>query len=251
MKKYFSGVTLAALAISSAGLAAGTTAVHAQEMTGTTQASDAAPMQAQEATPTDMTPVYISQHGFYVGAAVGVNFASSLNNTGQDFGTSEDESVNLNPGMSAFVSAGYSFRLSHHLSLATELEVGVMYNSFGNGTGRDGSGNPVSTSGGGDVIQAPLMVNMILNYRITPRWSVYGGFGIGAMYTDVSTSNAALSLLEVEFGSPSFELRAGVQCRLGPGDLGVGYKYVQDTGAFFAVNPINNSVVEASYTVHF
>ncbi len=239
MKKYFSGFPLKTVVIGSASLILGSTAVYAQEMTGSTQ--------AQEATPTDMTPIYVSEQGWYIGADVGVNWASKLVDTLDLFGSASQ--VELNPGVSGFLSTGYSFRLNKHLSIAPELEVGVMYNTFGSGTG-DLGGTMVSTTGGGNIFQVPVLGNVVLTYNFTPRLSIYGGIGVGIMYTDVYVSNATLEDLNGTFGSPSFEAKFGVKCKLGPGDLGVGYKLVENFGAAFE-DTINNNIVEGSYTIHF
>lgn len=243
MKKYFSGTAFKAAVIGSAGLVLGTTAVRAQEMTGAT------PVQPQEATPTDMTPIYVSEHGFYIGANVGVNWASDLVDTFNLFGTEGTTQVSLNPGVSGYLSMGYSFRLTKHLSIAPELEAGAMYNTFGNGQGGFG-GTEVNTSGGGNIVQVPVLGNVVLTYNFNSRLSIYGGIGVGVMYTDVSISNSALTDLEGDFGSPAFEAKCGVKCKLGPGDLGVGYKFVENIGGFFE-DSINNNSVEASYTIHF
>jgi opacity protein-like surface antigen len=232
MKKYFPGVTLTAAMIGSAGLVAGTMTAH-----------------AQDATPADTTPIYVSEHGFYVGAGVGVNWASQLVDTFNLFGTAGNSQVSLNAGVSGYLSTGYSFRLNKHLSIAPELEVGVMYNTFGNGQGGF-TGSEVNTTGGGNIVQVPVLANVVLTYNFTPRWSVYGGIGVGVMYTDVSVSNNSLTDLEGDFGSPAIEAKLGVKCKLGPGDLGVGYKFVENIGGAFE-ETINNNVIEGSYTIHF
>jgi opacity protein-like surface antigen len=178
--------------------------------------------------------------GFYLGADAGVNLADDLVS---DFGSSA--SVSLNPGIRGDFFAGYAFGLSDHLTLAPELELGAIYNSFGNG-----SASGQNTSGGGDLVQVPLMVNAVLSYKFSPRWSTYGGVGVGAEYFDVSVSDgSSLSGLAGSEGDVAWQVMIGIQCKLGPGDLGLGYKYLGCSALFF--NNIGNNTISASYTIHF
>ena len=178
-------------------------------------------------------------HGFYLGADVGPNFAGNLV---PNFVTSG--SISLNTGIRGDVYAGYAFGLTDHLSLAPELEVGALYNSFGNGTV-----NGENTSGGGDVVQVPILANVILNWHFNPRLSVYGGVGVGAEYFDVSTSDSSTSGAAGTEGDVAWQAELGVKYKLGPGDLGLGYKYLGCSPLFY--NTMANHTVEASYTIHF
>ena len=211
MKKYYAGITQITLVLGSALLVLSTATIHAQE------------------------------NGFYLGADVGPNFADKLTS---DFLV--NGSISLNTGIRGDVFVGYAFGLTEHLSLAPELEMGALYNSFGNGTI-----NGQNTTGGGDVVQVPFLANAILNWHFNPRLSIYGGVGVGAEYFDVSVSNsnspqAAFAGSE---GDVAWQAELGLKYKLGPGDLGLGYKYLGFSPLFF--NPIANHTVVASYTIHF
>lgn len=209
MKNYLSGITRTALVFSSAALVLGAVTVHAQEK------------------------------GFYVGADAGPNFA---NNLVPNFVTSG--SISLNTGVRGDVFVGYAFGLCDHLTLAPELEVGAIYNSFGNGTV-----NGENTSGGGDLVQVPILANIILNCHLTPRLSAYGGVGVGAEYFDVSTSENSTAGAAGTEGDVAWQAQLGVKYKLGPGDLGLGYKYLGCSPFFY--NTMANHTVLFSYTIHF
>lgn len=185
------------------------------------------------------TAVHAQENGFYLGADVGPNFA---NNLVPNFITSG--SISLNTGVRGDVFLGYAFGLGDHLSLAPELEVGAIYNSFGNGT-VDGE----ATSGGGDLVQVPILANVIVNWHFTSRLSVYGGVGVGAEYFDVSTSEDSTAGAAGTEGDVAWQAQLGVKCKLGPGDLGLGYKYLGCTPFFY--NTMANHTILASYTIHF
>jgi opacity protein-like surface antigen len=202
-----------ALALCLIGLVSGATTVHAQGY--------------------DYNP------GFYLNGEVGVNFASRLGSG------SVDDSTALNPGVRGDLAIGYAIGLGNHFALAPEFEVGAMYNSFGNGFY-----GGQSTSGGGNLVQVPFLLNLVLSYKINPRWSVYGGFGVGVEYSEASVNNLN--------GSPAFtdnqggldvQVKAGVEYRLGPGALGLSYEYLNYGAIFY--NNINNNTIAASYTLHF
>jgi opacity protein-like surface antigen len=209
MKKYLPGITQTALVPGLAALVFGAVTVHAQEK------------------------------GFYLGADVGPNFADKLV---PNFVTSG--SISLNTGVRGDVYLGYAFGLCDHLTLAPELEVGAIYNSFGNGTV-----NGENTSGGGDLVQVPILANVILNWNFTSRFSAYGGVGVGAEYFDVSTSDSSTSGVAGTEGDVAWQAELGVKYKLGPGDLGLGYKYLGCSPLFY--NTMANHTVEASYTIHF
>lgn len=218
MKKYLPGITQA-LVLGSASLIFGAITVQADDLT-TASTND-------------------KDKGFYVGGDVGVNFADKLVS---DFLI--QGSVSLNPGVRGDIFAGYAFPLSDHLTLAPELEVGAIYNSFG-----DGTVNGENTSGGGDVVQVPVLANVILNWHFNSRLSAYGGVGLGMEYFDVSTSDNSTSSLSGSEGDVAWQAEIGVKYRLGPGDLGLGYKYLGYSPLFY--DTMANHTIEASYTIHF
>jgi opacity protein-like surface antigen len=209
MKKCFSF----ALALCLAGLGFGTTVVHGQD--------------------------YHYNPGFYLNGDVGVNFASRLGSG------VPDDSTELNPGVRGDLAIGYAIGLGHHFALAPEFEAGAIYNSFGNGFY-----GGQSTSGGGDLVQVPLLINLVLSYQINPRWSVYGGFGVGVEYSEASVNNSNGSLAFTDDqGGLAVQVKAGIQYRLGPGELGLSYEYLNYAAIFY--NNVNNNNIAASYTIHF
>jgi opacity protein-like surface antigen len=220
MKNYLSGITQTALVLGSAGLVFGATTSHADDLT-TAQSN-------------------YKDHGFYLGGDVGVNIASDLVSS-----FDSGQFTTLNTGVRADLTVGYAFKLGDHFLLAPEFEVGVAYNTFGTG---QSDGQP--TSGGGDIVQVPMLINGVLTYKINDRWSVYGGIGLGLAYMDVSVSNPnQFDLLQGEEGGLAIDAKLGVQCRLGPGELGLGYEYMENGN--FDIETINNHTIEASYTIHF
>src|SRR5580698_5355440 len=171
MKKNLSGITQTALVLGSAGLIFGAASAHAQ------------------------------RSGLYLDGDVGVNLADDL--------VSSDGlgSVSLNPGVRGDLALGYGFGLLGRVSLGPELEAGVIYNSFGNG-----SANGHSSSGGGDLVQVPVLVNLVVGCRVWDRWSVYGGLGAGAEYGNVSVSSGSpLSGLAGRQGGFDWQAKLGVQ----------------------------------------
>jgi opacity protein-like surface antigen len=200
-----------ALALGLAVLVSGATVVHAQD----------------------------NDHGFYVRGDAGVNLATRLNSS------LAPESVSMNPGVRGDLAIGYAIGLGRHFALAPEFELGAIYNSFGNGS-VDGQ----NTSGGGDLVQVPFLVNAVLTYKFDSRWSIYGGFGLGAEYSDVSVSSGSpfLSLPGRE-GGLAWQLMAGIQYRLGPGELGLAYQNLGYGAIFY--NSLYNNTIAASYTTHF
>lgn len=209
MKKYFRRVTQTVLGLGSAGLVFGAASAQAQ------------------------------RSGFYLDGDVGVNLADDLvSNDGLG-------SVALNPGVRGDLAVGYGFGILNHVSLGPELEAGVIYNSFG-----DGSANGHSSSGGGDLVQVPVLVNLVLGCRVWDRWSVYGGFGVGIEYSDATVSSGSpLSGLSGRMGGLAWQAKLGVQYKLGPGDINLDYKFLDYGGIY--LNNLGNSAIEASYTLHF
>lgn len=177
--------------------------------------------------------------GFYLNGSAGVNLADDLISS-EGLG-----SVSFNPGVRGDLAVGYGFSLGDTVSLGPELETGILYNSFGNG-----SANGHSSSGGGDLVQVPVLVNLALGCKLDDQWSVYGGFGVGAEYGDVSVSSGSpLSGLSGRQGGLAWQAKLGLQYKLGPGDINLDYKFL-DYGALF-FNTLGNSTIEASYTIHF
>ena len=99
-------------------------------------------------------------------------------------------------------------------------------------------------------MQVPLLINLVLSYQINPRWSVYGGFGVGVEYSEASVNNSNGSLAFTDDqGGLAVQVKAGIQYRLGPGELGLSYEYLNYAAIFY--NNVNNNNIAASYTIHF
>jgi hypothetical protein len=181
--------------------------------------------------------------GFYVGADAGVNLPDGRLSGDNVF---VDGSTSLNAGARIDLFTGYAFRLCDRFSLGPELEAGYLYNSFDKG-----SNGGQNVSGGGTVNQVPILANFVLNYRICPKWSVYAGAGAGLEYLNVTVdSGSPLSDLATKQGGVIFDAKLGVQYRLGPGDLGVGYQYLGvDPGVFY--QNFGTHTISVSYTLHF
>jgi hypothetical protein len=209
MKKIPAKVTLTTLVLSSASLVFGMTSAQAQD------------------------------HGLYLNGGVGVNVAGHLaSNIGSG-------SVALNPGVRGDLALGYGFGIFLPVSLGPELETGVIYNSFGNG-----SANGHSTSGGGDLVQVPVLANLVVNCHFAPGWSAYGGLDVGVEYSNASVSNGSpLAGLAGREGGVTWQAKLGVQYKLGPGEVGLDYKFLDYGGLF--LNDLSNHTIEASYTIHF
>lgn len=167
--------------------------------------------------------------GYYLTGEVGASFGDNVTaNIG--FGNNV---TSLNTGVRADVCGGYNFDLGRNFYLAPELELGYLYNSFTDD-------NNASAS----LDQVPVLVNGVLTWQFAPRWSAYGGLGVGAEYMYVTASDGGGG----GSGGVCWQAKLGVQYRLGPGDLGLGYEYLGVAAPFISVA---NHTVFASYTFHF
>ncbi|HEX3624103.1 MAG TPA: outer membrane beta-barrel protein [Verrucomicrobiae bacterium] len=172
--------------------------------------------------------------GFYLGADAGVNIASEL--IDYDLFNVAQDTTKFNAGPRIDLYTGYAFRLCDHLSLAPELETGILYNSF---KGSDGN-----------LKQVPVLVNLVLDTPITDKLNAYAGIGLGIAYFDVSVpGDSPKADMATQAGALAWHVKAGIQYKLGRGDLGLSYQYLE-TGTFSYNNVHNNSIL-ASYTIHF
>jgi hypothetical protein len=137
---------------------------------------------------------------------------------------------------------GYDFKLSDQLSLAPELEIGLMYNPLDTATSTGGGSKSIS----GQFLQVPMMANAILNWQFAPNWVAYGGAGAGMDYSILNATGVSVIGSEADF---AWQGMVGVRYAFGSSEVGLGYKYlsVQPSG----VNTVGNSSIMASYTYHF
>ena len=166
--------------------------------------------------------------GYYVNGDVGVSFGDNVT---ANIGFGNDE-TSLKTGVRTDLSAGYNFALGRNFYLAPELELGYLYPSDDNGSGNSGGFS-----------QVPVLVNGVLEWKFAPKWSVYGGLGVGGEYMYVSNSDG-----DGGSGGVAWQGKLGVKYQLGPGELGLGYEYLGAAAPFLT---IANHTIFASYTLHF
>jgi hypothetical protein len=185
----------------------------------------------------------VNLRGFYMATDAGVNLADNLVLPGANGG-----SISSGTGIRWDVSMGYDFKLSDQLSLAPEMEVGLMYNPLDTATPTGGGSTPIS----GQYLQVPVLANGILNWNFSPHWVAYGGVGAGLDYgvlniTGIGGNNVGnLTGGEADF---AWQGMVGIRYAFGSSEVGLGYKYlsVKPNG----VDTVGNSAIMVSYTCHF
>lgn len=173
--------------------------------------------------------------GFYIATDAGLNLADDLaisRSTG---------SISLSPGVRWDLSMGYAIKLTDELTLAPELEVGVIYNELDTASAGH---NHASVSGA--YYQVPIMVNAVLNWQFSPNWVLYAGAGAGYDYNYLDVTGVSVTGGESDF---AWQGMAGIKYAFGASEVGLGYKYlaVQPSG----LNTIGNNTFMLSYTLHF
>lgn len=170
------------------------------------------------------------QSGSYIATDLGLNLASDL--TVPFVG-----SISLSPGVRWDISTGYAFKLADQLTLAPEVELGIIYNPLDKATG----GGSVS----GSYVQVPVMADGVLNWQFSPHWVVYAGGGAGVDYSSLDISGAGTGR-ESDF---AWQGLAGIRYGFGPGEIGLGYKYlaVKPSG----METIGNNTVLVTLMFHF
>jgi opacity protein-like surface antigen len=211
MKRQISKVSRITLMVGSAGLLLGGTSLHAQD---------------------------VGLRGFYVSTDAGVNLVNNL--------TIDAGSVSLNPGLRWDASVGYAIKLTDQLSLAPELEVGILYNSL-NSASADGASASVS----GNFTQVPVLANAILNYEFSPNWVVYGGGAAGYDYCSLNVSTVGANEVDATGSESDFAWQglAGIRYKFGSGEIGLGYKYLAVTPS--GLHTVGSNAILASYTFLF
>ena len=158
--------------------------------------------------------------GFYMGADAGVNLL-------QISGT---HSVTADSGLRLDLTMGYAIKLTDHVTLAPELEVGYIENTF----------KSADSSHTRELDQVPVLGNVLLNWEITPNWTLYGGGGAGVdSYSSGPESDTVFA----------WQGEAGIRYAFGSSEIGVGYKYLGCETSDH-VNIDNHSIL-ASFTYHF
>lgn len=145
--------------------------------------------------------------GWYLSADGGLNMM-------QDFHfIHTDTKISTDAGMRWGLEGGYAFKLSEKLTLGTELESGMLWNSLSSVT-RHGA----ETSLSGDFYQVPILCNLVLNYHVG-KWVPYVGFGGGLDFVDANHNGSS-----TDFG-PAAQVEGGLRYELcARTELGLGYK---------------------------
>ena len=176
--------------------------------------------------------------GLYLATDAGLNLADDLAVSGG--------SVSLSPGVRWDFSMGYAIKLADNLTLAPEVECGIIYNALDNA-----SAGHRSASASGSFWQVPLMANVVLNWQFYPHWVLYGGGGAGLDYNTLSVDSVNGYGIYMTGSESDFAWQgmAGIKYVFGSSELGVGWKYlaVQPSG----LQTVGNNAFMLSYTVHF
>jgi len=165
-------------------------------------------------------------------ADAGVNLADNLTVVGQ--GT-----ISLDAGVQCDLATGYAFKLSDEVTLAPELQVGVMYNALDHASAQ---GQTASVSG--SFIQVPVMANAVVNWQFGPPFVLYAGAGAGLDSSFIS--NTAGNGSETDF---AWQIMAGTRYVIGASEISLGYTYlaVKPSG----LQTVGNNSIMLSYTFHF
>lgn len=179
--------------------------------------------------------------GPYVTTDAGVNLAEKLKGRGDLTGLS----ASFSPGVRWDLSTGYAFKLADALTLAAELQVGIIYNSFDRAS-YNAPGFSISAPIDGNFLQVPLLFNAIVNYEVLHNWVIYAGGGVGVNFVFDNISGSDVIGDESDFAWQGF---GGIKYEFGRSDLGVGYKYLgfQPSGA----KTLGNNDILVSYGFHF
>lgn len=222
MKTKSRKVTRTALLLGSASLALGATSILA----------------ADDSSGGMVVPPPGLRSGVYFATDAGVNLADDL--------TVSRNSVSLSPGVRWDVSMGYAIKLADQLTLAPELEVGIIYNALDSA-----SAGRKSASVSGSYIQVPVMANAVLNWQFCPSWVLYAGAGAGYDYSYLDVTGVNGRGIDASGGESDFAWQgmAGIKYAFGSSEVGLGYKYlaVQPSG----LDTIGNNTFTLSYTLHF
>lgn len=177
-----------------------------------------------------------SASGWYMGTDLGANIMSKLTVPGTG-------SVTADTGLRWDGDFGYAIKVSDHLSIAPELEIGLLYNGLNKATPYGGPSHAIDA----EYYQVPVLANLVLNWHFNPHWVAYAGAGGGADVSSLSSTGTPFVASETD---AAWQVLGGIRYKFGGAcDAGVGYKYlaVQPTG----LKTIGNSAITASFTYHF
>jgi hypothetical protein len=128
--------------------------------------------------------------GFYLGTDAGLNLTSDLN--------APNVSISLRPGVRGDAFMGRAWKVADELSVAAELDAGVLYNTLdkANSQGQ-------SIAAGGSLTDVPLLAHGVLRWHFHPHWIAYAGVGAGgtfsSLHLDAGGSNFGLAGTEADF----------------------------------------------------
>ncbi|HEX4342025.1 MAG TPA: outer membrane beta-barrel protein [Verrucomicrobiae bacterium] len=151
----------------------------------------------------------------------------------------EHGNVSFDVGPRLAVAGGY--KLNHCWAL--ELETGYTYNQIEH------------LSSGNNLIQVPILLNIVYSHAFNDQWSVYGGLGAGAGINTLNTSD------EGSDTDLSFDYQASVGLKYAFSQncaIGLGYKFLGTTendwkfsGDSLHSDPVMNQSILVSFTVKF
>jgi len=173
--------------------------------------------------------------GLYIGTDAGLNLAGDLTIPGLT-------SISLSPGVRWDFTTGYAFKLADNLTLAPEVELGLIYNSFDKDTVNGVGTAPVN----GDLLQVPILGNLILNWHFSDNWVAYGGGGAGYDYFVLDETDLGVSSTESDF---AWQGEAGIKYKFGSSEVGLGYKYLASQPS--GLKTVANNAIMVTYTLHF
>ncbi|HEY1788041.1 MAG TPA: hypothetical protein VGJ73_07795 [Verrucomicrobiae bacterium] len=175
--------------------------------------------------------------GFYAGTDAGLNLTSDLNAPGV--------SISLRPGVRGDGSVGRAWKVADELSVAAELEAGILYNTLDKAT----TGGQ-SIAAGGSLTDVPLLAHAVLRWQFHTHWIAYAGAGVGcafsSLHLNAGGSNYGLNGTDVDF---AWQGMTGVRYRFGSNEIGLGYEYFSFKRS--GLQMIGNNTILASYTFCF
>ena len=176
--------------------------------------------------------------GSYFGTDVGVNLAGDLN--------VPSGSVGLDTGVRWDIYTGYAFKIADKLTLAPEVELGIIYNPL-----KDASARGAHGSVSGSFFQVPVLINGVFSWQFSPNWVAYGGGGAGCDFMSLSVDSVGGRGFNTFSSETDFAWQgmAGIKYKFGSSEVGLGYKYlaVKPSG----LETIGNNAISISYTFHF
>jgi opacity protein-like surface antigen len=175
--------------------------------------------------------------GYYLGTDAGLNLTSDLN--------APNVSISLRPGVRGDAFMGRAWKVADELSVAAELDAGVLYNTLdkANSQGQ-------SIAAGGSLTDVPLLAHGVLRWHFHPHWIAYAGVGAGgtfsSLHLDAGGSNFGLAGTEADF---AWQAMTGIQYRFGSNEIGLGYEYFSFKRS--GLQMVGNHTILASYTFCF